>query len=287
MGRTAVEQAVLGRFPKKDWPSTGSSRPVRLTLKRMVAVIVYVDLEHERLRQEAALWRLFAARTLETKYRLEAIAGTPCLIVNYIRVSPARLRELDVQALVVGGHYTGLQHYAEAELAGLRAVLREAAWPTLGICGGFQLLAQVYGADVGPMAVDSETLPETPLPPDGLETGPDASGSLARRERGFIPARVLGPHPLFEGLGGQMLVFGLHSWEVKSVPEGFQLLAESDVCRVQALAHGSAPLFGVQFHPESYDEAHPDGRKILENFFRLAGEISRKVPESNLDSSAC
>jgi anthranilate/para-aminobenzoate synthase component II len=37
------------------------------------------------------------------------------------------------------------------------------------------------------------------------------------------------------------------------------------------LAHQSAPLFGAQFHPENYDDAHPDGRIILENFFRIAG----------------
>lgn len=248
----------------------------------MAGVIVYVDLEHERLRQDVALWRLFAARTLEAKYRIEAIGGLPCLIVKYDCIGPARLRELDVQALVVGGHYTGLQHYAEADLAGLRAVLSEAAWPTLGICGGFQLMAQTYEAGIGPMAVDFEALPETPLPPESPETGPETG-----QERGFVGVRLLRRHPLFEGLGGQATVFELHSWEVKSIPAGFQWLAESDVCRVQALAHGSAPLFGVQFHPESYDEAHPDGRKILENFFRLAGQISRKVPESSLDSSAC
>jgi hypothetical protein len=26
----------------------------------------------------------------------------------------------------------------------------------------------------------------------------------------------------------------------------------------------------VQFHPEGYTDAYPDGRRLLENFFRLA-----------------
>ncbi|GAB4550326.1 MAG: GMP synthase subunit A [Anaerolineae bacterium] len=259
-------------------------------------MILYVDLEHERLRQDTALWRLFATRTLEAKYRLEEITGLPCLIVKYDRINPARLRAWHVQALVVGGHYTALPHYAEADLAGLRAVLREAAWPTLAVCGGFQLMAQTYGADIGPMAATPqpltqaqaavpgegamgrlrggnapESLPETPLPPDGPETDLEAAGLQVWQERGFMPVRVLQTQPLFEGLGSQMTVFQLHSWEVKSVPASFRLLAESDLCRVQALAHQSAPLFGTQFHPESYDDAHPDGRRILENFFRLAG----------------
>ena len=32
------------------------------------------------------------------------------------------------------------------------------------------------------------------------------------------------------------------------------------------MQHNERPLFGVQFHPELFDEEHPEGRKILENF---------------------
>ena len=28
-------------------------------------------------------------------------------------------------------------------------------------------------------------------------------------------------------------------------------------------------LYGVQFHPELFDEAHPEGRQIVENFLKL------------------
>lgn len=232
-------------------------------------MIIYVDLEHDRLRQDSTLWSFFASKTLETKYRLETIAGELCLILHYKRVTPALLRQLDPQAIVVGGHYTGLWHYAEGDLVGLRAVFRQAAWPTLSICGGFHLMAQTYGVDAGPMEDDSQAYPETPLPPGVSDSG--ASQGEARQERGFMPIRVLEPHPLFEDLGRQPVVFQLHSWEVKSPPHGFRALAESDLCRVQAVAHENAPLFGTQFHPEGYDDAHPAGRKIFENFFRIAG----------------
>jgi GMP synthase-like glutamine amidotransferase len=234
-------------------------------------VIVYVDLEHNRLRQDSALWQFFATQALETKYRLEAISGELCLIVHYARLTPALLRELNPQALVVGGHYTGLWHYAEGDLAGLRAVFREAAWPTLSFCGGFHLMAQTYGGETGPMEGVSESYPGTPHPP-GV-SGSDLSEQTTKQERGFMPVRVLEPHPLFEGLGRRPVVFQLHSWEVKSPPDGFRALAESDLCRVQALAYESRPLFGTQFHPEQYDDAHPDGRKILENFFEVAGIV--------------
>jgi len=240
-------------------------------------VIAYVDLEHERLRQDAALWRVFAAKTLETKYRLEEISGEACLIVRYDRVTPATLRELDVRAVVVGGHYTQPRHYDRSDLEGVLAVFRQVAWPTFSICGGFQLMAQTYGAQFAPIADAPDSYPETPLPPDGPVSGPDKPAPEAPlQERGFLPIRILESHPLFEGLGRQPVVFQLHSWEVKSAPDGFRVLAASDLCQVQVLAHQSAPLFGAQFHPENYDDAHPDGRTILENFFGMAGTIVEK-----------
>jgi anthranilate/para-aminobenzoate synthase component II len=36
-----------------------------------------------------------------------------------------------------------------------------------------------------------------------------------------------------------------------------------------AVQHRSAPVWGVQFHPESV--ATPDGKQLLVNFLRLAG----------------
>jgi len=92
-----------------------------------------------------------------------------------------------------------------------------------------------------------------------------------RQEWGFMPVRVQAGHPWFDGLGDQPVVFEAHYWEVKAPPTGFRVLAESDLCGIQALAYAELPLFGTQFHPDAYDAAHPAGRRLLENFFRLAG----------------
>ena len=48
-------------------------------------------------------------------------------------------------------------------------------------------------------------------------------------------------------------------------------LAASEACAIQAMRHSARPLYGVQFHPERYSAAHPDGRTIVANFLRLAG----------------
>jgi len=222
-------------------------------------MLVYVDLEHDRLQNEPELWEKSLARRLKHKYRLEELSGEPCLIVRYYNLNPALLRELapPVRAVIVSGCYTDFEHYSEESLAGLRAVYREAAWPTLGLCGGHQLLAQTYGADIGPLG-----------PLASGEPDPYAGTYMPgmKQERGFMPVNIRRPHPLFVDLAHQPTFFQSHYWEVKAPPPGFHILAESDLCGVQAIAHADRPLFGVQFHPEEYDEAHLDGRKVLENF---------------------
>jgi GMP synthase (glutamine-hydrolysing) len=223
-------------------------------------MLVYVDLEHESVQQQPELWEKSLAGRLKYKYRLEDISGELCLIVRYARLSPELLRDLEPRAVLVSGCRTDFEHYAEDRLAGLRAVFREAAWPVLAFCGGHQLLAQSYGADIGPIGS---------LPPGAPDPYHSAFTPGMKQERGFMPVRVDPAHPLFAGLGQSPLFFQSHYWEVKQTPPGFHHLAETDLSPVQAIAHPERPLFGVQFHPEQYDEAHQDGRKFLENFFSL------------------
>ena len=35
------------------------------------------------------------------------------------------------------------------------------------------------------------------------------------------------------------------------------------------------PIYGTQFHSEMSPEAFPDGRKVLQNFFRIARDYGR------------
>jgi GMP synthase (glutamine-hydrolysing) len=191
--------------------------------------------------------------------------------VRYSRLTPALLRRLNIRAVLLSGHHTTLKQYDPQDLAGLEAVLEEAAWPTLGLCGGFQFMAQFFGAEVGPMEhlAAGAAEPETPIPPELVASR--APEPDIRRERGFLPVTVVEAHPLFDGLGQSPVFFHLHSWEVKSLPEDFVRLAGTDICQIQVMAHQDVPLFGVQFHPELYTDSHPDGRKLLKNLFKIAG----------------
>ena len=225
-------------------------------------MIIFVDLEHARLQQEDPErgQRTYANR-LRVKYRLEDLAGEPCLVMRYNHVTPERLRELQVRALFVSGNSTEFEQYAEADLAGLRAVFREAAYPTIAFCGGCQILAQSYGAQIGPIGA---------LPAGVSDSAADntlAPGMI--QERGFMSVNVIKDHPLFAGLGSTPVFLESHDWEVKALPPGFRLYASTEKCRLQLIAHESRPLIATQFHPEFYDEAHPDGQTLLANFCRL------------------
>lgn len=223
-------------------------------------MLIYVDLEHERLQQQPELWEKSLARRLKHKYRLEDLSGDLCLMVRYNRFNPDLLRELKARAVIVSGCHTDFEHYGGDSLAGLRAVYREAAVPLLGLCGGMQLLAQAYGAEIGPLG---------PLAPDEADPYNGAYLPGVKQERGFMPVQVNPAHPLFADLPTPPTFFQAHYWEVKAPPASFRTLAETDLCRVQAITHRDRPLFGVQFHPEEYDDAHPDGKKVLENFLAL------------------
>ncbi len=233
-------------------------------------MIVYVDLERDKSRCDSNRWEQFAASILEAKYRLEEISGDHCLIVHYDHVTSELLDELSTQAVIVGGHYTVLQNYDRKDLAGLEAILRDVTRPTIAFCGGFQLMAELHGANMVPID-PSNPCPETPSPP-----GPDADILVQdlMQERGFLPVHVLDPQPLFTGLAPHPIVYQLHSWTLDAPPGGFRVLAMSDLCDVQSIAHEEMPLLGTQFHPELYDDTHQDGRKILENFFKFAARWS-------------
>src|SRR4051812_33926224 len=101
-------------------------------------MIVYVDLEHREQLELENPDRVLTSlgNRLKVKYRLEEISGEPCLIMRYPQVSPERLRTLPVQAIAISGNATEFEHYTAESLAGLRTVMREAAYPILAFCGG-------------------------------------------------------------------------------------------------------------------------------------------------------
>ncbi len=176
--------------------------------------------------------------------KLADLAGGPCSLVHYSDVN-----ELDdATAIVLSGSDAPWEAHPANAFAGLRRTLATTSTAVLGICAGMQLLTWFNGGAVERMA--------SPGPPVEL---------------GFRPVELdARDDPLFEGLGAEAEFYENHSYEVTRLPDGFAAIARGSRCRHEAFRRRGRPVWGVQFHPEVADEAHPGGERLLRNFFSHA-----------------
>ena len=175
--------------------------------------------------------------------------GLEIVVEPFHSVSLERVQELAPSHIILSGQSHPWDLYTPESLAGVYEVIRTAPRPILGVCGGHQQMALAFGARVGLM--------------ERLEPGAGYEG--AKRERGFHEVETDG-NGIFRGLPPHVTVWHSHCDEVKEIPPGFRRTAFNDDCAIQAMQHQSKPLFGVQFHPELFDNIHPQGRKVVENF---------------------
>jgi len=256
-------------------------------------MILLVDMEHPRAARRGAPCAAGgddpqaqrAAYVRDIRRRLEVCSGHCCATRRYWEVTEELLKAERPAAVVLGGNVTDWPDYDEARLEPLKRIVRAAALPILGLCGGLQFIALAHGVDVGPIR---------PLASGEGDVGA-AFGDGYLKEWGYIVVDVLADEdPVFNGLTGpgQTPVFlEAHYCEVKGVPHGFELLASTLTSRVQALRRTGTMVYGTQFHPEAYiaepgdadnclirhvyPEGYagrePDGQQLLTNFFRAAG----------------
>lgn len=178
--------------------------------------------------------------------------GLEILTEPFHRVSLKRIKSLNPSHIILSGQSDPWDRYQPDSLAGVIEVIKKATQPILGVCGGHQQIALALGAPVDLMA--------------RLEPGDGYEG--AKRERGYFPVETQ-KSDLFARLPRNITVWHSHFDEVKALPKGFRATAANENCPIQAMEHTSRPLFGVQFHPELFDEEHPDGRQVIENFLDL------------------
>lgn len=182
-----------------------------------------------------------AARYEEIGALLSTIAGHPVEVVQYLDV-----RALGGGPVVLSGSSAPWDVHDPAALDRLGAAVLAADVPVLGICAGMQLLAEFAGGRIATM-VPAE-----------------------REELGFGPVEVLDASELLAGLSVRPTVYHDHRDEITLLPPDFHVLARTEACEIQAIAAPERRWWGTQFHPERFDDEHPDGRRILTNFFDLA-----------------
>jgi GMP synthase-like glutamine amidotransferase len=136
--------------------------------------------------------------------------------------------------VVLGGPQSALDDEATSpELVGVRRVLAqalEADFPTLAICLGAQLLAEVGGGTVRA----------------GID-GPEVGATLVAKRDAADADPVFGPLPLSPD------VLQFHHDEISQLPTGATLLASNPFYANQAFRVGRH-VYGLQFHIETTPE---------------------------------
>lgn len=108
--------------------------------------------------------------------------------------------------------------------------------PVLGICYGMQLIAATLSGKV-----------------EHAET----------REYGKRTVSF-GKSPISQGLEGDSVCWMSHTDRVAAMPEGFEVIAQTETCPIAAFANVKKSIYGVQFHPEV---VHTEkGNILLKNF---------------------
>jgi len=129
--------------------------------------------------------------------------------------------------ILVGGSAASVRTPLEW-FAPLEHLIRDAerrATPTLGVCFGHQIVAEVL---LGPGAVRSSATPEI----------------------GWQEVGVLSEDAILAGFSPRFTTFTSHFDEVAPGLDGLVVLASSERCAVQAYRIEGRPIWGVQFHVE-------------------------------------
>ena len=114
--------------------------------------------------------------------------------------------------------------------------------PLLGVCLGHQAIAEAFGGIV-------------------IQSGKPVHGKVSEIYHEKTK--------LFRNINNPFNATRYHSLIVKksSIPENFNITATIKDGTIMAIEHSKAPIFGVQFHPESI--ATDSGHQLLKNFLNL------------------
>ncbi|MGB9682190.1 MAG: anthranilate synthase component II [bacterium] len=109
--------------------------------------------------------------------------------------------------------------------------------PILGVCLGHQAIAYAFGGNIT----------RAPIPVHGKVSKIYHNGDI-----------------LYRGISTPFLATRYHSLIVRDLPKEFLVCSWTDDNIIMGIRHKDYPVFGVQFHPESY--MTEIGKRLLSNF---------------------
>jgi len=149
-------------------------------------------------------------------------------------ISANDLKAKDPAAIILSG---GPSSVYEDGSPKLDPKILELGIPVLGICYGFQILAQMLGGRV------------------------DKTG---KREYGSTKLEIGESGTLLGGQPSLQVCWMSHGDQVMQAPNGFRVLASTETTPVAAFESSEKKIYGVQWHPEV--KHSEQGQRVLENF---------------------
>ena len=223
--------------------------------------------------------RLIAGMAIENILNnISRLVKRPTTEVAHLSEVAEATKQFKPDAIVLSGTLRDFDFYQQSIIDKFGKFIRTTKTPVLAICGGHQLVGLSFGARV--------------ITLDKLEQHEQRERRPQEYQYRFI--RITEPSdPIFQNINCAdpnapariLRVWQNHGLQLDRIPEGFELLATSYLCRNQMMVKRSDGqlIYAVQFHLEkSFEDwnksrtrwAHPnesrDGRILFENFLTLA-----------------
>jgi GMP synthase (glutamine-hydrolysing) len=232
----------------------------------------------ELLAAELRRERLIAGMAIENILNnVSRLVKRPTTEVAHLSAVADAAKRFAPDAIVLSGTLRDFDYYKQSILDDFGQFIRTTQIPVLAICGGHQLVGLSFGARVVTL--------------DKLEQHEQRAARPLEYQYRFI--RITDPaDPIFQNLNAEanspariLRVWQNHGLQLDRVPEGFELLATSYLCRNQMMVKriDGQLIYTVQFHLEkSFEDwnknrtrwEHPndsrDGRILFENFLTIA-----------------
>ena len=167
-------------------------------------------------------------------------------------ISAEEVRAKNPAAIILSG---GPSSVYEDGSPKLDPKILELGVPVLGICYGFQILAQTLGGRV------------------------DKTG---KREYGATKLSIASGGTLLAGQPDLQVCWMSHGDQVMQAPSGFEVLASTETTPVAAFESKEKKIYGVQWHPEV--KHSEQGQKVLENFLYKGAGIDPTWTSGNVIS---
>ena len=207
------------------------------------------------------------------KRKFEQLTGAPATNIHFSQATPDYIARLNAQAVFICGFGYGWDQVPVPDLIGISDFLHTTEIPVYAACGGHQLMGFVFNENLRKVK-QLQDLPMRKLRGSEPDYGYSARVAGHYTATGYQVVDIVKRDPIFAGLKRRIRVREAHYCEVKKLPPGFELLATSPECKIEMMKHTERPLYGAQFHAESWQEPYLDGRQVMANFFKIAGLMS-------------